>query len=249
MNAIHYSLAAFPRKSFLDAMGMAASGHFKDPGIAAMSINHVQLCPQNLGRLDEGVVDDLLRLYPATRFRLHANVFVIESRVISDLSDAKGNERYWRRMASLSGRLNADGYSAHAGRRSNNTLQGVIDNAKWATELFGLPVAIEGHYPDRKEPWLFSTWEEYRFLLDAKVPYALDMSHLNIVARNGRDYQRTLVQEMLSSEYCLEVHISGNDGRRDIHEPILQQPYWWPDMAYANPLAIVFSEGQFRTNS
>lgn len=246
MTDINYSLAAFPGKSYLLAMHMARANLYPDNAVPDIKIDHVQICPQNQGRFDESAADQLMKEFPETKFRLHANVFVANNRIITDLCDIKTHMYYWNKLAQMSQYINASGYSAHAGKRCLNTLQGVIDNAKKLSDLFALPVAIEGHYPERGDPWLFSTWEEYQFLLESGAPYALDLSHLNIVARNGRDYRRTLVQEMLSSEQCLEIHISGNDGRRDIHQPLDQLPYWWQDLSYAHPDAVIFSEGQHK---
>ena len=76
----------------------------------------------------------------------------------------------------------------------------MIDAAHRLAEWFDAPVAVEGHYPERNaHPWLISTWEEYAGLRDSGVPYALDLSHLHILATRTGCHETTLVAEMLAS--------------------------------------------------
>lgn len=243
---VNYSLASFPRRGYIEAMRLAASGQFIEPLLPDVQINHVQLCPQNLGQIDDEVISELHNTYPETRFRLHANARVMSSRLISDLSNFDRDARYWSELAKTSIKLKAPAYSAHAGRRVDGSIDDAINNARRAEQIFDCPVALEGHYPERGDPYLFSTWAEYRYLFESGIAYALDLSHLNIVSRNGRHYERELVREMLSSDRCIEVHLSGNDGRRDIHTPLVTEPVWWSDLDYIQANAVVFTEGQFR---
>ena len=89
-------------------------------------------------------------------------------------------------------------------------------------DLFGIPVGVEGHYPtpNGKQHWLISTWQEYQQLLESGVNYALDLSHLNILAVQTNHVEWSLVHELLSSPHCLEIHLSDNHGYADQHLPL-----------------------------
>ena len=39
-----------------------------------LAMDWVQLCPQSYGVVDEGLITDLKRQYPSTKFQLHSNV-------------------------------------------------------------------------------------------------------------------------------------------------------------------------------
>ena len=121
-----------------------------------------------------------------------------------------------------------------------------MDNARRCADLFDVPVAIEGLYPSAREPWLVATWEEYRRLLDSGVPFALDLSHLNILATWSGRLDMGLTAEMLSSERCIEVHVSSNDGRHDQHRRCDAPAWWSPLLSSINPRAMVFTEGDHR---
>ncbi|MGC9128977.1 MAG: hypothetical protein ACP5GA_09655, partial [Acidithiobacillus sp.] len=90
---------------------------------------------------------------------------------------------------------------------------------------------------------LLSTWQEYRALLDSGVKFALDMSHINILAHRSGERNEGLLREMLASSACVEVHISGNAGDADTHGQLATAPWWWPLMDSVNPSAVVFTEG------
>jgi hypothetical protein len=66
------------------------------------------------------------------------------------------------------------------------------------------------------------------------------------MARQTRRYEMTLLREMVSSEQCKEIHLSGNDGVRDQHAPLTTHPWWWDVLSFAHPDAVVFYEGRPR---
>lgn len=99
-----------------------------EPLFGTLHTEHVQLVPQNLGRLDEDVADILLAGHPGTRFRLHANVQVLDKRRIADLSGFVLHADWFARAARVSQHLRAPAYTAHAGRRSESDLAGLFDN-------------------------------------------------------------------------------------------------------------------------
>jgi hypothetical protein len=240
---INLSLAAYPGCDFLEAMQRAVSEKPSEPLLGALALDHTQLCPQNRGVLTPDFARGLREVFPGTRFRLHANVRVLPTRQIADWSSWDAQSPYWRALAATSRLLDAPAYTAHAGRRSEADLATVLESARRAQDVFGCPVGIEGHYPTRSDVFLVSTWEEYRTLFESDVPYAVDLSHLHIVAEQSGRYETTLVQEMLASDRCLEVHLSGNDGTKDQHQPLTEAPWWWPLLAHIHEDAVMFSEG------
>lgn len=243
MNAC-LSLACWPGLDYARVPELLARPH-AEPLAGPLSTAHVQLVPQITGLLDEAHVDLLRAAFPSTRFRLHANVRVLPPHRMADLSTFGSDDDWFRQAARINRQLDAPAYSAHAGRRRHATLAQVLDNAQRCAGLFGCPVAIEGLYPDRQDTQLVSTWDEYRTVMDSGVPYALDLSHLNIVAhRYGRE--DGLVADLLACERCIEVHVSDNDGHHDSHGVCTAPPWWFSLLARLNLEAVVFSEGNHK---
>lgn len=247
------SLAAWPGVS--PAVALLAIEHHapSDPLFGRLGLDEVQLVPQMAGTLTCEGAADLVRTHPGTRFRLHANVRVLPEYRLADLSNFALERRWFDQAARVSKVLGARAYTAHAGRRVNASLQEAFDNCRRAADLFRCPVGIEGLYPSRSEDWLLSTWAEYRQLLTVGVPYALDLSHLQILATQSGQLDLGLVSELLASCYCMEIHVSHNDGRADSHHPCPASPPWWFDLLqralrypeHSNG-AVVFSEGNLR---
>lgn len=243
---VNVSLGAYGRRSHLLAIADMLAQPPVDPLLGTLSLRKVQLCPQNAGVLGRDTAADLCQTLPGIEWRLHANVRVGESHRVVDLCDWRQELSYFRELAAVSAALAAPVYTAHAGRRAKASVAQVLDYAREAAQLFGCSVGIEGHYPSPNDVWLFSCWEEYRILLESGVPYALDLSHLNIVAAKSGRRELALVQELLASPACLEVHLSGNDGTADQHLPLdaLNPPWWFSLLSGTNPSATVFSEGR-----
>lgn len=241
---VHLSLACWPGLDYAQIPGVLAHPHV-EPLFGALSTTHVQLVPQTMRQFDEACADSLRQAFPGIRFRLHANVRVLPRHRMADLSTFDTDLDWFRQAAAISQRLGAPVYSAHAGYRRNASLDTVLDNARRCADLFGCPVAVEGLYPDRHDSQLVSKWAEYRALSGSGVPYALDLSHLNIVAhRYGRN--DALVADMLACERCIEVHVSDNDGSGDWHQVCAEPPWWYPMLFHINPSAVIFSEGNHR---
>lgn len=239
---IHLSLAAFPTLTFVEAMLRAEQG-VSEPLLGQLSLNQTQLCPQNRGILDQRMAEGLMAAFPETQFRLHANVRVLGSRWLHDLADFGKVPDYWEALSRMSKLMKAPCYTAHAGRRGGCSLLQVIDNAKYCAELFGVPVGIEGHYPTSNGDYHVDSWEEYQMVFDSGVPYVVDLSHLQILASHSGQRNEDFVREMLSSERCLEVHLSDNDGTHDQHKELVTAPWWWPLIDDIHPSATIFSEG------
>lgn len=240
---VHMTTSLFAGYPVEEAVALCHAG--VEEAFGPLSPAHIQLCPQNFGIVTEEVVDRLRRRYPDTRFRLHANVRVERSHRLVDAStpwtQAAG---YFTRLADRHRRLGAPAYTLHVGQRSQASLVEMASNIQRLEELLGTSVGVEGLYPTPSGTWLLDSWEEYRWLLDSGLRYALDLSHLNILARRTRRIEMALVEELLASERCIEVHLSDNDGVRDSHRSLktLDQ-WWWRLLDKCHPGAVLFSEG------
>lgn len=249
------SLACWPATSQTEALqacvNLDGTSPLSEPLWGPLSAAHVQLVPQSRGQIDEALAADLREHYPHTQFRLHANARVQSVHRIIDLADfAREDARAWfHDAARISRALRAPAYSAHSGRRSAGNLATVWEAARRLSDWFECPVAIEGQYPTADGSLLIDSWEEYRQLFESGLPYALDLSHLHILAARSGRQEHGLVADMLASERCLEIHVSSNDGSSDQHRICARpsDPPWWLDLlAHANPQAVIFSEGNHR---
>jgi sugar phosphate isomerase/epimerase len=183
-----------------------------------LGVDHLQLCPQNSGTLDEGVIDLVRRHLPATKCRLHATVKVMPDRFHGESAWLSATSRpYYKRLAQLSRYMGAQGYTFHAGTRNGHGIADTLSMADALEDLFQVPVGIEGMYPDSRHQWLMSSWGEYRFVMESGRKYAIDLSHLNIVSRAGGRVDRGLLKALLTNPNCIEIHVSDNDGVADRH--------------------------------
>jgi hypothetical protein len=240
---IHGTTACYPGFTVRAALDRLAVG-VSEPVVGALSTQHCQVCPQNFGVLSEAEAEALRADYPDTQLRLHANARVLPRHVLWDASTVCDDTLpYYAALADRSHRLGAEAISIHAGNVEHATLQQMFDNVRRLqdTVFRDVSVAVEGLYPHAKRPQLLGTWAEYDALLRAELPFALDLSHLHIVRAHEGEHT-DLVRELLASPNCLEVHTSGNDGRRDEHALLTEAPWWWPMLPNVGPNAIVFSE-------
>jgi len=242
------SLACWPGLTHLAAAQVAMQG-VCEPLLGDLHADQVQLVPQSTDVLDERLAEVLVRTWPQAKFRLHANVRVVQQRRLADLGTFDRDRDWFDAAARIHRALGSTVYTAHAGRRGEASLWRLFDNARRCADLFDCPVAIEGHYPSGGEGvdgFLVSSWTEYRALLEGGVPYALDLSHIHILAHRSGRREKALVADMLASPACLEVHISDNDGTGDTHAVLCHEPWWWPLLQHIHPGATVFSEGNHR---
>lgn len=242
MKKIHISMAAFPGWSVADAMDYAADGT-SEPIFGLLSLDETQLCPQNRGRLTEELCAMLRERHPETRMRLHANVQVLDTRMIMDLSRWNDRRDYWEQLSRISRALDAPAYSAHAGRRSEASLAEVLNATRACEDLMGIPVAVEGHYPAPSGDFHIATLDEYQAVMESGVRYVIDFSHLHICSVAERRRDMALLKALVENDHCLEVHVSDNNGRRDEHRLLQHTPWWWPAMEHIHEGATVFSEG------
>lgn len=247
----HAATACFPGLPFFGALEKFAQG-VVEPHLGSVSFEHCQLCPQSFGVLSDSRIDEIKSKFPGTQFRLHANVHLPEfGRVLLDASTYRINTRpYYEALARASQRLGANAYTLHAGRRANCSLEEMGNNVREIRDLFGMRVGVEGLYPSRDGEWLLADWSDYQWLLNSGLDFALDLSHLNIVAKRARTREPSLVGELLASEHCIEIHCSSNNGVRDSHA-VTTPDDWWLSMLNGsipvNSGAVVFTEGnQYR---
>ncbi len=240
--------AAAPGVRHLKAVEALARG-VSDPVLGRIHIDQVQLCPQHAGTITDQVVDELMEAFPQTKFRIHATPRVQGSHrhQIAEAVDADKHPEQMHSTAMLSRRLGAPGYTLHAGRREKGNLKRAFDNVRRLEDLFECPVGIEGLYPSsgRNNMWLLATWEEHEEMLHADVKYALDLSHLQILAKRERCIKHDLLIDLLSSKNCMEVHVSDNDARADSHRMLdpASPPWWLSYLPSINDDAVLFYEG------
>jgi hypothetical protein len=239
--------ACWSSYSYQDAIKQIHNGT-NEPTFGTLSTKHVQLCPQHSNFLTDDILNQFLIDYPKIQFRLHSDIRLKNKIGIAiDLIDFS-NETMWyfKELNRLSQIINAPLYSLHAGHRTNKSLSDLFHKAHQLQDIFHCPIAIEGHYP-LKNKYLIDSWSEYQQLLDSGLNYALDLSHLNIVAfREGWNYD--LTNAMLTSTQCKEIHLSFNDGHLDNHQ-ISHSSFnslWvlWKKMIIDSKTnATIFSEG------
>lgn len=246
---ISIASAAAPGHSHIAALATLETNAV-DPVLGALSFDNVQLCPQHSGVLNEERIAQIVATYPDTRFRLHASPKVEGSRdphVYA--SNARSKPEKVRALARTSHALNAQGYSLHAGLTEEASLAQALDAIPWIEDIFGCPVGIEGLYPagNRKTYWLLNSWQDYATMLNSGVQYAVDLSHLQIVAASERRIEHGLVAELLDAPQCIEIHVSDNNGKADSHKPLNSAwPPWWMQALMTQPdrpTRPVFYEG------
>lgn len=212
----------------------------------------IQLCPQNGARtrqpLDVAQVERLLIRFPLRRFRLHGNHRL--SRLPAVFYDASTVDRHWafcfKPLSALHRTLGADLYSLHAGRVACSSRLELVKGVCRLERLFNCSVAVEGMYPSSRDRFHVDCAEGYRWLLESGLAMAIDLSHLHIVHTQTGGFDKGLLEALLQSERCLEVHLSHNDGRRDLHMPLPSVPPWWwaslREAKAARPNLVVFCE-------
>lgn len=236
-----------PDLSFPLALQALASG-IVDPFLGPISCRDIQLCPQNHGILSSSLLASYATDYPQTRFRFHANVRLDGyARTGYDASLVTPETLpYYEVLGQLSDAFSMPAYSLHAGLRERCSLTQLADNWRALQACFHCPVAIEPMYPASGHPYLLDRWDELAWLYDSGIPYALDLSHVQILAHLSRHRDENLLLRLLTGPHCLEIHLSDNDGRRDRHTPFETAPWWWDLFVEARRItsqATVFYEG------
>ena len=250
---VHGTTAQFPGLNVWDALNRLHNG-VSEGFWGLLSTNHIQICPQTHGVISEQVAEDIVAKYPLSNIRLHANARVLPKFVIGDISSwGLVPHEYFVALADRMKRLGSSCISLHAGYQNNCDASTLWDNMSRIQDLMdditsgSVEVAIEGLYPSTQRPQWLGTWAAYEELLWRNRPFALDLSHLKIVKKQEGLWPVDLVNALITSPWCREIHVSENDGTRDHHLKAVKQPVWWsdvhPSLLAAQPQAVVFSEG------
>ena len=241
---IYAASAIVPTLTHERSLDLIATG-LADPVFGEIDMRRVQLCPQHRGYLGEAQIETFMARYPETEFRLHASPKLagVPKRHVYG-SNIPQNADWIERLVTLSELMVSRGYSIHAGLRQESTIDEMIGNVKRLEDRMSARVAVEGLYPARSDMWLMSSWQEYEKVANSGVGIAIDLSHLNIVARrHGR--KDDIVRDILSLPNCVEVHVSHNDGRADSHRKLTaeHEPWWLSLIQDAHAEADFFYEG------
>lgn len=246
---VHPASACYPGYTHLEAMELLSRGA-SEPGLGELSLAQAQLCPQNRSALSAESCAQLRQAHPEVAFRAHANVNCAGRFGLHDASSSWAESSFlaWKReLKAVCEALSAPAYSWHAGRSGNATLEQARDRTLDLEQELGIPVALEGLYPSRSESWLMSSFEDYAWALNQPMGLAIDLSHWQIVARAEGRQELGLLEELLRSERCLEVHLSDNDGRRDEHKKLERAPFWFDLVerlcARGQIQGVLFTEG------
>lgn len=211
---------------------------------------YIQLCPQNNTEI---ITTDLLKSirmeYPTIQFRFHANPRITKNYLLVDLSSdfrTKKNKEYITTMRNMNDILGGSDYTIHAG--DNKNIKQIEYRVNYLSDFFGCKVGVEGLYTGIRG-YSLNSWSQYaELLIKTKINYAIDLSHINIIAKNESYNDFPLLAELLSSDRCIEVHISGNDGYCDRHEIYrsddLYVNFYLDNMSRFNFKSILFLESR-----
>jgi sugar phosphate isomerase/epimerase len=94
----------------------------------------------------------------------------------------------------------------------------------------GITLGVETMFPmppaSRRENLLSGPEELASFLRDdSRVHLVIDLAHIGLWRATD---QARLAAIAMARGRVLEVHVSGNDGRRDLHSALSTQCWWWP---------------------
>jgi sugar phosphate isomerase/epimerase len=145
---------------------------------------------------------------------------------------------YLQRMVNWLSIMGITSYSVHPGSYDPVGRADVwccfLDNLSWlhqCCQTHGIALAVETMYPIRDgsgQRYFLDDLESIRQLCEVmpELLWVLDLAHLNIWPR--RQFEQRLQVIELLRDRLLEIHVSDNDGLRDIHTTITDQTWWLP---------------------
>ena len=204
----------------------------------------LQLTPQIGGKVTSELIDRIV--VSGQRARLHANCRVLDRHCRLNLDSVPVEPAYFAALAAASRRLGAEAYTLHPGYTINCTRQQLADNLDHLEQIFECPVGVEAMYPNRMRPYHLADWSGYGWLLESGVRYAIDLSHIHILATHTNTVDHGLVRALLQSDRLLELHISSNDGFSDSHGLSFQQEWWHDLLTITHPETVIFCESDCR---
>jgi hypothetical protein len=244
--------ACFPGKPLEVALQLLHENKPLDLGISNWDFSQIQICPQHIGTITPTTLERVIKKFPKTQFRLHANVRVENIHRPFDAGfSLDENIEYVKKLKQAQEIIQAQFYSYHAPMRHHKSWQEIKHNIFELQDFLNIPVALEGLYPNHKlqddDLWANSL-EAYQFIYNNNIFYALDLSHVHIAYAQANKTDKfsfiELTKNMLKSNYCLEIHVSSNDGLHDSHKSI-QEDIWWKELLNSveiNPQCTIFCE-------
>ena len=153
---------------------------------------------------------------------------------------------YFERLTDFLASNDITAYSVHGGSFSTvsdrvEAYATFLENVHYlhsSCQTRGIALGVETMYPtlptQRVEYLLDNGSEVAQFCQDApEIKIVLDLAHLNIW--HYQSLETKLQWLKLPPEKLLEIHISDNDGRRDIHGRITQKTWWVPHITQFPP--------------
>lgn len=95
-----------------------------------------------------------------------------------------------------------------------------IDYELWFAHACEAPWATEVMYPGE---WL-GTGDELSRAMDARMPLAIDISHL-FIQRCARAIDDRTLARVFDYDNIVEVHVSANNGAHDSHQPLTERTF------------------------
>jgi len=149
---------------------------------------------------------------------------------------------YFERLTDWMTEMRITAYSVHAGRAAidehrsaayDRFLQHLSHLNRLCSER-GICLAVETMYPDRLNPtqqyFLQNLVEVEQFLQDLPtIDLVIDLAHLHLWQTETIAQKLQLFE--LAVDRLLEIHISDNDGLRDLHTSITEATWWIPYIA------------------
>jgi sugar phosphate isomerase/epimerase len=146
---------------------------------------------------------------------------------------------YWERKLDWLGMMGIMAYSVHPGsylKHSNRSIAWdfFLSNINQIGQLCrerGIEIGVETMYvtPDSQvDRYLLDTLDSMLMFRQAMpdIKWVLDLAHLNIWTQNNLADRLQAIS--LIADRLLEIHISDNDGYRDIHSMITDRTWWLP---------------------
>jgi sugar phosphate isomerase/epimerase len=204
--------------------------------IAAAGIRHVELAI--------GVKPDADAAQAIQEFRSQGMIFRAHHAFVWEAVHRPFNlaqpidHAYFQHMIDWLARSSITDYSVHPGSYRHDhdravAWQRFLSNLEWLQQLCrsrGIILAIETMYPSpgRQNQYFLDCLSSVDALQQAMpdLKWVLDLSHLNIWPHDRLD-ERLQVIDWLADR-LLEIHVSDNDGERDVHTAITDQTWWLP---------------------
>lgn len=203
----------------------------------SLGVRHVELA---IGPLAERGMDRLVQEYQrrGVEFRAH-HAFALDGPSSTfDLVRSLDEDEMRARLDWLA-ENGIKVYSVHAGSYDEGMSRAeayevFLSRLAWLTACCaerGIRLGVETMFAmppsSRRANLLVGLDEIDRFLRDApEVPLVVDMAHLNIWPDDT--LERRLEVFRRARGRVLEVHVSDNDGRRDLHTLTSERSWWWP---------------------